>query len=33
MFTIVVEGEEQVVQLLPGEPRNTTRLKIKGDGK
>jgi hypothetical protein len=33
MFTIVVEGEEQVVQLLPGEPRNTTRLKVKGDGK
>lgn len=33
MFTIVVEGEEHVVQLLPGEPRNTTRLKIKGDGK
>ena len=33
MFTIDIDGEEQVVQLLPGDPRNTTRLKIKGDEK
>jgi Primase C terminal 2 (PriCT-2) len=33
MFTITIDGEEQVVQLLPGEPRNTTRLKIKGGEK
>jgi hypothetical protein len=33
MFTITVDGEEKIVQLLPGEPRNTTRLKVKEENK